>query len=152
MSNERGKPFYSPTLNTGADNKALRLRFCPCPCTGRAKPEGAQVGVTYANLTIKNCNCKTVGFEKATEAPPFLVLVYTLVTPQNLLRAALCLLPQNYKEERFSNILKMDYGGKCSVPVCTGNADTFHNLPKELDTLRVWLMFFNEKIPVKFIY
>src|SRR4029434_1634007 len=43
---EREKPFYSPTLNTGADNKALRLRFSPCPCTGRAKPEGAQVGVT----------------------------------------------------------------------------------------------------------
>ena len=24
---EREKPFYSPTLNTGADNKAFRLRF-----------------------------------------------------------------------------------------------------------------------------
>ena len=73
-------------------------------------------------------------------APPFLAVVCTLVTPQNLLRTA----PQNYKDERFSSILKMDYGGKCSVLGCTGNADTFHNLPKEPDTWRAWLMFFYE--------
>ena len=39
---------------------------------------------------------------------------------------------------------------KCSVPGCTGNADSFYNLPKEPDTRRAWMVFFYEKIPVKF--
>ena len=42
----------------------------------------------------------------------------------------------------------MDYGHKCSVPGCTGNADTF--LPKKPDPRGAWLTFFYEKIPVKF--
>ena len=44
----------------------------------------------------------------------------------------------------------MDHGRKCSVPGSTRNADTFHNLPKEPNTRRAWLMFVYEKIPVKF--
>ena len=42
------------------------------------------------------------------------------------------------------------YGRNCSVPGCTGNADTFYSLPKEPNTRRAWLMFVYEKIPVKF--
>ena len=43
----------------------------------------------------------------------------------------------------------MDYGRKCSVPGCTGNADTFQSLPKEPNT-RQAVMFVYEKIPVQF--
>ena len=39
---------------------------------------------------------------------------------------------------------------KYSVPGCTGNADTFHNLPKEPDTRQAWLMFIYGKIPIKY--
>ena len=44
----------------------------------------------------------------------------------------------------------MDHGRKCSVPGCTGNADTFHSLPKEPNTQRAWLMFVYKKIAAKF--
>ena len=43
----------------------------------------------------------------------------------------------------------MDYGGKCSVPGCAGNADTFQSLPKKPNT-RQAVMFVYEKVPVQF--
>ncbi|XP_062409102.1 zinc finger protein 211-like [Sardina pilchardus] len=42
----------------------------------------------------------------------------------------------------------MSHGRYCSVPGCTGNAITFHALPKEPNTQRAWLMFINDKIPL----
>ena len=43
----------------------------------------------------------------------------------------------------------MDYGGKCSVPGCTGNAEAedFQSLPKEPNTRRAVMVVY-EKIPV----
>ena len=106
--------------------------------------------LSYANLTICNCCLETIGFKKSPtvisqrgstflslcHAPTFTYRpTHWCSAPEHkwrscrsqtvvYLRDDLCsLLPRELKEV-FLSILKMDHGGKCSVPGCTGNADS----------------------------
>ena len=95
-----------------------------------------------------------VGFEKATELTSvwWLHLFWLWSVPLSrpkICCALLCVLPRNYKEERFSSRLKMYYGRKCSVLACTGNAEIVHSFLKEPNTQRA-VMFVYEKITVQF--